>query len=75
MEAFELAQVRADRAAAGHLYHEFIRTHDLSAGLYELAAGAIDPQGPHTEDEVYYVVSGRAQVRVGDDDARVGPDP
>lgn len=73
MEAFDLAQLRADREAAGRLYHEFIRTHDLSVGLYELAAGAIDPQGPHTEDEVYYVVAGRAWVRVDEDDAPVGP--
>ncbi len=39
---------------------------DLSAGLYVLDAGAIDEQSPHTEDEVYYVVRGQAQVTVGD---------
>lgn len=73
MDAFELDRLRADRLEAGHLYHEFIRTHDLSVGLYELAAGSVDPQGPHTEDEVYYVISGRGHVQVGDDDAPVGP--
>ena len=73
MEAFELAALRADRAAAGRPYHEFIRTHDLSVGLYELPAGGTDPQGPHTEDEVYYVVSGRATVTVGGEDRAVGP--
>jgi mannose-6-phosphate isomerase-like protein (cupin superfamily) len=40
-------------------------------GLYELPAGGIDPQQPHTEDEVYYVVSGRALIRVGNEDQRV----
>ena len=39
---------------------------DLSAGLYVLDAGATDPQSPHGEDELYYVVSGRAKVTVGD---------
>ena len=29
--------------------------------MYVLAAGATDPQGPHTEDEVYHVISGRAR--------------
>jgi mannose-6-phosphate isomerase-like protein (cupin superfamily) len=73
MEAFELADVSAERAASGRLYHEFIRTHDLSVGLYELPAGASDPQGPHTEDEVYHVVAGRATISVGGEARAVGP--
>ena len=73
MEAYDLADLRAARAASGRLYHEFIRTHDLSVGLYELPAGATDPQGPHTEDEVYQVVSGRAMITVEDEDRAVGP--
>jgi mannose-6-phosphate isomerase-like protein (cupin superfamily) len=73
MEAYDLADLRAARAASGRLYHEFIRTHDLSVGLYELPAGAVDPQGPHTEDEVYQVVSGRARITVEDEDRAVGP--
>jgi len=32
---------------------------------------AQDAQQPHKEDEVYYVVSGRATVRVGDEDRAV----
>lgn len=73
MDSFALGQLQAARSAAGRLYHEFIRTHDLSVGLYELAAGSEDPQGPHTEDEVYYVISGRATLRSGTEDAPVGP--
>ena len=71
MEAFELAELLRTRAASGRLYHEFVRTHDLSVGLYVLPAGAVDPQGPHTEDEVYHVVSGRAHIRVGHEDLPV----
>jgi mannose-6-phosphate isomerase-like protein (cupin superfamily) len=73
VDAFELADVLRERAGAGRLYHEFIRTHDLSVGVYVLAAGATDPQGPHTEDEVYYVVGGRATVTVGDEQRAIGP--
>jgi mannose-6-phosphate isomerase-like protein (cupin superfamily) len=71
VEAFELADLLRERAESGRLYLEFIRTHDLSVGVYVLPAGATDPQGPHTEDEVYHVVSGRAQIRVGEEDRRV----
>jgi mannose-6-phosphate isomerase-like protein (cupin superfamily) len=67
MDAWELAQVEATRVAAGRLYEEFVRVPDLSAGLYVLEAGAADPQSPHTEDELYYVVRGRGRVTVGDE--------
>jgi len=71
VDAFELADLLATQGASGRLYHEFIRTHDLSVGIYVLPAGATDPQGPHTEDEVYYVISGRAAIRVGDEERPV----
>ncbi len=71
MDAFEIADLLRVRAESGRLYHEFIRTHDLSVGLYVLAAGATDPQSPHTEDEVYQVIAGRARMRVGDEDRPV----
>lgn len=71
VDAHELADLLRDQGASGRLYHEFIRTHDLSVGVYVLPAGGADPQGPHTEDEVYYVASGRATIRVGDEERAV----
>jgi mannose-6-phosphate isomerase-like protein (cupin superfamily) len=52
-------------------YHEFLRRESLSVGLYRLPAGVVDPQEPHTEDEVYYVVSGRATIEVADESTAV----
>jgi mannose-6-phosphate isomerase-like protein (cupin superfamily) len=43
----------------------------VSVGLYELAAGATDPQKPHGEDEVYFVVRGRGRFRAGAEDVAV----
>jgi mannose-6-phosphate isomerase-like protein (cupin superfamily) len=71
MEAFELDEVLAAHAQAGELYHEFLRVQDLSAGMYILPAGGTDPQQPHTEDEVYYIVSGSGQIRVEGEDRPV----
>jgi mannose-6-phosphate isomerase-like protein (cupin superfamily) len=73
MDAFELAEVAAEREASGHPYLEFITVPDLSVGLYVLAAGQPDLQQPHTEDEVYYVVSGRGRITVGDAIREVRP--
>lgn len=71
MQAYSLANVIAAREQSGRLYHEFLRVPALSAGVYQLAAGAGDPQQPHTEDELYYIVAGRARIRVGEEDAPV----
>ena len=71
MQAFELAQLISDREAGNKRYLEFLKVPDLSMGLYVLPAGGVDPQSPHTEDEVYYVVSGKAQIKVADEDRAV----
>lgn len=73
MEAFELADLLAQRETSGRPYLEFLNVADLSVGIYVLAAGQPDLQLPHTEDEAYYVVSGRARVTVGDDVRDVRP--
>lgn len=67
MQAWEAAELDAARAEAGRLYHEFLSVPDLSGGIYALDAGATDPQSPHTEDELYVVLSGRATITVGDE--------
>ena len=73
MEAFDVEGLMAEREASGRAYLEFLRRDTMSAGLYALPAGGADPQLPHTEDEVYYVVGGRARIRVGMEDRAVGP--
>jgi mannose-6-phosphate isomerase-like protein (cupin superfamily) len=64
MEAHELAHLIDQLDQSGQDYLEFLRVPSLSAGLYKLAAGAVDMQEPHTEDEVYYVISGRGFIQV-----------
>jgi mannose-1-phosphate guanylyltransferase len=49
------------------LFVEFLRRESMSLEVYRLQAGATDPQDPHTEDEVYYIVSGSAKIRIGED--------
>jgi mannose-6-phosphate isomerase-like protein (cupin superfamily) len=65
-DIYKLDEERARGAAAGKLYTEFLRVPALSCGVYALAAGAEDQQSPHGEDEIYYVVRGRARFRITD---------
>ncbi|MCB0115113.1 MAG: cupin domain-containing protein [Caldilineaceae bacterium] len=73
MEAFEYAALQDERRRSCKSYLEFLRHPSMSMGLYELTADSVDPQHPHNEDEVYYLVSGRAQIHVGGEDRPVGP--
>jgi mannose-6-phosphate isomerase-like protein (cupin superfamily) len=49
------------------------RGRNFSAGLYALAPGAVDGQRPHSEDELYYIIAGRGQIRVAGEDRSVYP--
>lgn len=73
MDAFELAPLDREREAQSQAHLEFLRRPSMSCGLYHLPAGGTDPQRPHTEDEVYFVVEGEARIRVGTEDRAVGP--
>jgi len=64
-------EIDRQRSQAAKLYREFLRVPSMSAGLYVLAKGSTDRQRPHHEDEMYYVVRGRARFRAGDQDQQV----
>jgi mannose-6-phosphate isomerase-like protein (cupin superfamily) len=71
MITFEAAQLLGNRQRSGRTYLEFLRVPSMSLGIYALPAGGIDPQKPHKEDEVYYVLQGRGMIRVGIEDRAV----
>ena len=71
MQAFEVSELLQKHAQADKLYLEFLRVPDLSMGLYVLPSGGIDPQTPHSEDEVYCVLSGKAAIQVGEETREV----
>jgi len=71
MNLFTLSQLLSQREKSGRRYLEFLRVPTMSAGIYSLPAGGIDMQKPHHEDELYYVISGRAMMTVGEEDQAV----
>ena len=54
-------------------YTEHLRVPALSVGTYVLRAGDTDGQQPHTEDEIYVVLRGRARLCTPDLTVEVGP--
>jgi mannose-6-phosphate isomerase-like protein (cupin superfamily) len=45
-------------------YAEFLRLAPMSCGVYVLQPGDEDRQRPHDEDEIYYVISGAAKMKL-----------
>lgn len=72
-DRFVLDELTRERQQKGRAYLEFLRKESLSAGIYVLSANAEDPQKPHAEDEIYYVLAGRARLRAGNKDLPVMP--
>jgi mannose-6-phosphate isomerase-like protein (cupin superfamily) len=69
---FTIAQLEKQREQLGKRYLEFLRVPPMSAGVYVLPAGGTDSQSGHKEDEMYYIIRGRAHMRVGAEDRAVG---
>ena len=67
-QVFEIAELITQQKERGEFWYEFLRVPRLYCGLYVLPAGTKDPQQPHADDEVYYVVKGRGVIQVEGDD-------
>jgi len=68
---FSLEESEASLRISGKRYAEFLHVPAMSAGIYVLPAGGADTQSPHQQDEMYYVVRGRARMRAGSEDQPV----
>ena len=73
MEPIQIDDIVEQLDQEDELFNEFLRRDSMSLEVYRLEAGATDPQDPHTEDEVYYIVTGSAKIRIGDDVHPVEP--
>ncbi len=72
-QVFDLQDIEGKLTGRAAEYLEFLKVPALSCGLYFLAAGSTDMQAPHDEDEVYFVLRGRARMRLGEEERDVGP--
>jgi len=69
---FDLTALGKTQEQSARRYFEFLRVPAMSAGLYFLPAGGTDPQSPHLQDELYYVVRGKSRFRAAEQDRAVG---
>ena len=73
MNVFNFDSAATDMRERAETWSQPLRVPAMSVGVYLLSAGSKDDQTPHHEDEVYYVVRGRAVLRIGSSTRAVGP--
>jgi mannose-6-phosphate isomerase-like protein (cupin superfamily) len=72
-QVFDIEDVKAGLQGKAVEYIEFLKVSGLSCGIYRLAAGSTDMQSPHDENEVYFVLEGRARMQLENEERSVGP--
>ena len=65
---FDFSELESKRHESGRSYLPFLNVDSLHCGVYSLDAGSKDGQQPHTQDEVYYVESGKAKIQIEGED-------
>lgn len=73
MNIFEISQLILEQQRSNQPYLEFLRAPSMSVGIYSLPVDGVDPQQPHHEDELYYVIKGRATIQVNGQNREVEP--
>jgi len=70
-QVYQLAELlqRIDRG--GVRLQEVLRTPSLSCAIYHLPAGSREMASAHEEDELYFVLEGRARLRIDDEEHAV----
>ncbi|MBI1826120.1 MAG: EamA family transporter [Planctomycetes bacterium] len=70
---FSMDELSLEHDPLNRPYYEFLRRDTMSVGVYQIPAGGVDRQRPHVEDEVYFVLEGRAQFQLEGAVHEVGP--
>ena len=68
---YELDDVLSELKDQGGYFIDYISTRGIHAGIIRLHAGENDTQGPHSVDEVYYVIEGNGFIKINGKDNAV----
>jgi mannose-6-phosphate isomerase-like protein (cupin superfamily) len=68
---FQLSELLAHVEPGNVRFHEFLRTPSLSCSVYHIPAGSKEMESMHEEDELYFVLEGKARLRVEEEDHAV----
>lgn len=64
---------RTPASGEGNDFAQHLTVPDMSVGTYSIPAAGWDDQTPHSEDEIYVVTGGRANLVTDSGTASIGP--
>jgi mannose-6-phosphate isomerase-like protein (cupin superfamily) len=70
-KVFELNNLLSELNDQGGYFIDFISAKGIQAGIIRLHPGENDTQGPHSVDEVYYVIEGNGFIKLDGKDHQI----
>lgn len=67
-QIYELNNVLNDLETQGGYFIDVVSRRGIQAGIMRLHDGEDDIQGPHSVDEVYYVIKGSGLIKINGED-------
>ena len=64
--------LKLDKEDNSTYFLDFLRNNSFEAGVLRLNPGKKDTQGPHLEDELYFVIEGKGYINMLDEDHHIG---
>jgi mannose-6-phosphate isomerase-like protein (cupin superfamily) len=72
-DVYDAEEVLKKLKASGNWFYGVMSKGTMDAGILSLAAGEKDPQSPHANDELYYVIKGHGFIRIEKEDVQIKP--
>lgn len=72
-DVYDAEEVMKKLKASGNWFYGFMSKGTMDAGILSLTPGEKDPQGPHANDELYYVIKGHGFIRIEKEDVQIKP--
>ncbi len=65
---YDVNKILKDMDMNNDWYCTFMQENSMDVGILRLRPGEIDPQNPHVNDEIYYIIKGDGFLRIEDDE-------
>jgi len=72
-DIYDTKEILKKLDSSGNWFYGFLSKNSMDAGILRLMPGEKEPQAPHTNDELYYVINGNGFIRIENEDISIKP--
>ena len=63
--------LKLDKETSSTYFLDFFRNNSFEVGVLKLNPGQKDTQGPHLEDELYFVIEGKGYINISEENHQI----